>query len=296
MPGARFDAVQVPVARRWPDRIGSYELVRSLGAGGMGVVFEARHRAAGDRVALKLMTPGARGAHEEERFSREIVALGCLEHESVVRLLDFGRSADGLRFLVMEYIPGLTLSQLVAQSGPQPAERALPLLRQLCAAMAEAHAAGIAHRDLKPSNVMVSTCRRRGQRVKVIDFGLAKLPGAEPSNEASNPGIFVGTPGYAPPEVWSSSGGGGAGDGIGKGGEARGDVYALGLIAHHLLTACGPPDPIEALLHRSRRVIADSRRHGPSWLPPLISRCLSNDPRRRFADAGELLRALPPMA
>jgi serine/threonine-protein kinase len=203
-----------------------------------------------------------------------------------VRLLDFGRSTDGLRFLVMEYIPGLTLSQLVAQGGPQPVECALPILRQLYAAMAEAHAAGIAHRDLKPSNVMVSTCSRRGQRVKVIDFGLAKVPGAQHGEPSSNPGIFVGTPGYAPPEVWSCV----------PGEEARGDVYALGLIAHHLLTACAPPDPVEALLHRSRHVIADSRRHGPSWLSPLISRCLSNDPRRRFADAGELLRALPPMA
>jgi serine/threonine-protein kinase len=183
----------------------------------------------------------------------------------------------------MEYVPGMTLGELVARGGPLPVRHALSLLGQLCGAIAEAHAAGIAHRDLKPSNVMVMSRLRRADWIKVIDFGLVKLPGANTSLDTTLPGIFLGTPGYAPPEVWSRSGLV----------EARGDVYGIGLIAHYLLTACAPPDPVETMVHNSRRIIADLERHVPVRLLSPIARCLANDPCARFADAGALLRALP---
>lgn len=269
--------------RRWPRRAGAYELTRFISAGGMGMVFEARHRFGGERVALKFMDPDAHYPQKEARFSREIIALRSLHHENTARLVDFGRTLEGLRFFAMEYVAGMTLGDLVAQNGPLPARRALALLRQLCGAMAEAHAAGIAHRDLKPSNVMVTTRVRRADWVKLIDFGLAKLPGITPPGESTVPGIFLGTPGYAPPEVWSHTGVV----------EATGDVYAIGLIAHHLFTGCAPPDAVEALVHRSQRLIADLERYVPSRLVSVITRCLSTDPQARFADAGELARALP---
>jgi eukaryotic-like serine/threonine-protein kinase len=269
--------------RRWPRRAGAYELTRFISAGGMGMVFEARHRFGGERVALKFMDPDARYPQKEARFSREIIALRSLHHENTARLLDFGRTIDGLRFFAMEYLEGVTLADLVTQSGPLPARRALSLLRQLCGAMAEAHGAGIAHRDLKPSNVMVTTRVRRADWIKVIDFGLAKLPGVSPPGESTVPGIFLGTPGYAPPEVWSRAGAV----------EATGDVYAIGLIAHHLFTGCAPPDAAEALVHNSRRVIADLERYAPARLVSVIARCLCTEPSARFADAGALALALP---
>jgi serine/threonine protein kinase len=270
-------------AREWPRRAGAYELTRFLSAGGMGMVFEARHRFDGARVALKFMDPDAHYPHKDLRFSREIIALRALRHENTARFVDFGRTLQGLRFLVMEYVAGVTLGDLVARGGPLPARRALSLLRQLCGAVAEAHAAGIAHRDLKPSNVMVTSRVRHADWIKVIDFGLVRLPGADSRLETTVPGIFLGTPGYAPPEVWSRTG-------IV---EARGDVYGIGLIAHHLLTGCSPPDPVEALVHHSHRIISDLERYVPARLISVIARCLSNDPNARFADAGQLLQALP---
>jgi serine/threonine protein kinase len=270
-------------SRRWPRRAGAYELTRFISAGGMGMVFEARHRFGGERVALKFMDPDARYPQKEARFSREIIALRSLHHENTARFVDFGRTLDGLRFFAMEYVAGVTLADLVAREGPLPARRALSLLRQLCGAMAEAHAAGIAHRDLKPSNVMVTTRVRRADWIKVIDFGLAKLPGVTPPGESTVPGIFLGTPGYAPPEVWSQAGAV----------EVTGDVYAIGLVAHHLFTGCAPPDATEALVHNSRRVIADLERYVPARLVSVLARCLSTEPRARFADAGALARALP---
>lgn len=271
------------IARQWPRRAGAYELTRFLSAGGMGMVFEARHRFEGTRVALKFMDPDAHYPHKDLRFSREIIALRSLVHENTARFLDFGRTREGLRFLVMEYVAGVTLGELVAREGALPTRPALALLRQLCGAVAEAHAAGIAHRDLKPSNVMVTTRVRRGDWIKVIDFGLVRLPGADSTLETSVPGVFLGTPGYAPPEVWLRTGVV----------EEHCDVYGIGLIAHHLLTGCSPPDPVETLVHHSARIIADLERYVPARLISVIARCLSTDPNARFADAGQLLHALP---
>jgi serine/threonine-protein kinase len=268
--------------RAWPKRAGAYELVRFLAAGGMGMVFEARHRYGGHRVALKFMNPDAHYPHRDERFSREIVALRMLRHENTARFVDFGRTRAGLRFLVMEYVSGVTLGELVANEGALPTRRALLLIEQLCGALAEAHAAGIAHRDLKPSNVMVTTRVRRADWIKVIDFGLVKLPDANASLDATAPGIFLGTPGYAPPEVWSRR----------TMVAARADVYGIGLVAHHLLTGCAPPEPVETLVQNSRRLIADLERQVPARLVAPLARCLANDPDARFANAAELLRAL----
>jgi serine/threonine-protein kinase len=268
--------------REWPKRAGAYELVRYLAAGGMGLVFEARRRSGGERVALKFMDPDADYPDKDERFSREITALRILRHENTARLIDFGRTLEGLRFLVMEYVPGMTLGELVARDGAVPLRHALSLLRQLCGAIGEAHAAGLAHRDLKPSNVMVTTRLQRADWIKVIDFGLVRLPDASSSMDTTLPGVFLGTPGYAPPEVWTRVGVV----------EARADVYGIGLIAHHLLTACPPPDPVETLVHNSRRIIADLERYVPARLVGPIARCLSSDPNARFADARGLLRAL----
>jgi serine/threonine-protein kinase len=249
----------------------------------MGMVFEARHRFGGERVALEFMDPDAHYPQKEARFSREIIALRTLHHENTARFVDFGRTLEGLRFFAMEYVAGTTLGDLVSRGGPLPTRRGLSLLRQLCGAMAEAHAAGIAHRDLEPSNVMVTTRVRRADWIKLIDFGLAKLPGVSPPGESTLPGIFLGTPGYAPPEVWSRGGAV----------EATGDVYAIGLIAHHLFTGCAPPDAAEALVANSRRVIIDLQRYVSERVVSVIARCLTTEQGARFADACELARALP---
>lgn len=270
-------------ARRWPKRLGKYDLVRYLNAGGMGIVFEGTSRVSGLAVAVKFMDPDAVYPQKEERFSREIIALRLLRHEHVVRLMDFGHTEDGLRYLVMEYVSGWTLSELIARQGALSARRALAILRQLCGALAEAHALGIAHRDLKPSNVMLQARLQAGDRIKLIDFGLARLPGTCAEHARGSPGLFVGTPGYAPPEAWANANACGA----------RGDVYGIGLIARHLLTGAPPPDLVDAAAHDRCRLVDELGRCTPAWLVHIVARCLAIEPEGRFADASEVLRALP---
>ena len=156
-------------------RYGQYQLVRKLGSGGMGDVFLAEHVLMKRPCALKLIHPEAAADPTAlARFEREVQATSSLTHPHTIEVYDYGHTDDGTFYYVMEYLPGLSLEQMLAQFGPLPAGRVIYLLRQACSALAEAHAAGLVHRDLKPGNLYVSERGGLCDFVKVLDFGLVK--------------------------------------------------------------------------------------------------------------------------
>jgi serine/threonine-protein kinase len=271
-------------------KLGQYQLKRHLGTGGMGEVYLAEHLLLKQPCAIKLIRPEHAGDPATlRRFEREVQATARLKHWNTVQIFDYGRTADGTFYYVMEYLPGLTLEQLVKQHGPLPLGRAVRLLRQACLALREAHALGLIHRDIKPANIMV--CERGGvpDVVKLLDFGLVKTVGLDrPGESLTQEGGIAGTPAYMSPEQASGQ------DHL----DGRTDIYSLGAVAYFLLTGF-PPFPrdkamqvLVAHIHEPVRPLTDLRAEVPADLQEVVLRCLEKDPARRFADVGSLHHAL----
>jgi serine/threonine-protein kinase len=284
----RIELLHREVARA--RQLGQYRLKQLLGAGGMGEVYLAEHVLLKQPCAIKLIRPERAGdsAHLR-RFEREVQATARLKHWNTVQIFDYGHAADGTFYYVMEYLPGLTLEQLVQQHGPLPPGRAVRLLRQACRALREAHGLGLVHRDIKPANVMV--CERGGAHdvVKLLDFGLVKAVGLGGGDDKlTQEGVLAGTPAYMSPEQAAGQ----------EGLDARADIYSLGAVAYFLL-AGQPPFPrgsalaaIAAHLREPVRPLAGIRTDVPADLEAVVLRCLEKDPARRFADVGGLGEAL----
>jgi serine/threonine-protein kinase len=207
-------------------RVGQYRLMELLGVGGMGEVYRAEHLMLRRPCAVKLIRPERAGDPENlRRFEREVRATATLTNWHTVEVYDYGHAADGTFYYAMEYLPGLTVDQLVAQHGPVPPERAVHLLRQVCVALREAHAIGLVHRDIKPGNVIVGQRGGIADVAKLLDFGLVRAERAGAAGDtATGAGVLVGTPAYMAPEQ--------------AGGEpvdARTDIYSLGAVAYFLL-------------------------------------------------------------
>jgi serine/threonine protein kinase len=280
---------------------GKYEILSKVGAGGMASVYKARHVAFGEVLALKLV--GTRLAHDPDflkRFRNEAVITRRLHHPNAVRVEDLDATEDGRPFIVMEYVDGRSLRELVRTDGPQPLARAVAVARQVCAALQAAHALGITHRDIKPDNILLGRGPDGAEHVKVLDFGIAKVrETTEGEGEGYTPtrtGMIVGTPQYISPE-----------QAMGKRGEevdGRADLYslgvvlyemvtgrlpfqsdtAMGMLLHHLQTAPTPPD-----LARPDLAI-------PAPLTDVLMRALRKDREQRYANAGEMLQALDAVA
>jgi serine/threonine-protein kinase len=269
-------------------RLGQYELGRRLGAGGMGEVYLAEHRLLRRPCAVKLIRPERCGDPVSlSRFEREVRATATLTHPNTVQIYDYGRAEDGTFYYAMEFLPGMTLEQLVGRFGPLPPARAIHLLRQVCGALCEAHAAGLVHRDIKPSNIVI--CERGGRRdvAKLLDFGLVLATGVRGSDGAPEGGI-VGTPAYMAPEQAAGL----------ELLDARADLYGLGAVGYFLLTG-DPPFQREGLgrvlaAHRSEPATFPDRLAGalPADVKAVVLRCLEKDPARRYPDAGSVERAL----
>jgi hypothetical protein len=202
--------------------MGSYRLGALIGEGGMGEVWEAHHRLLARPAAIKLIRP-ARTLDETASGSRVQV----LRSPHTIQLYDFGVTADGRFYLVMELLDGIDLESLVREFGPQPPSRVIHLLRQACESLAEAHARGLVHRDIKPANIELCHLGLEYDFVKILDFGLAKRDSSSAKAQSllSAPGMAPGTPAYLPPEVAT-------GDGF----DGRLDLYALGCVGYFLLT------------------------------------------------------------
>jgi serine/threonine protein kinase len=256
---------------------GKYRIVRLIGEGGMGQVYEAEHATVGRRFAVKFLRPHLASNEEAlARFRREARAAGALDSEHIATVTDFDVAADGSPFLVMEYLEGRSLGQLLAEEGPLPVPRAAGALLQVCRGLEVAHAAGILHRDLKPDNLFVVRRADGSERVKILDFGIAKLMySAEPLPIQT--GGAIGTPFYMAPEQ-------ARGD---KAVDERIDVYALGVILYELLSGekphpgdCG--NAVLAHVLTKSAVPLDTVRSGlPPPLVELVHRALAFEPRDR---------------
>ena len=205
--------------KRQREKVGPYRLVRRLGRGAMGVVWEARHALLRRPTAVELLAPGTEGERALARFEREVQLTAGLTHPSTIAIYDYGRTADGIFYHAMELLRGLNLQQLVAFDGPLPAGRVVGLLKQACGALSEAHAAGLIHRDIKPANIMICLYGGIPDFVKLLDFGLVKdltappvegeplpLPPGADDGLLSQDGSLLGTPLYMAPEGMSDPG------------------------------------------------------------------------------------------
>jgi serine/threonine protein kinase len=250
------------------------EILSFIGQGGMGAVYQARQKQLDRVVALKILPPGTdRDAAFAERFAREARALARLNHPGIVTIHDFGQ-ADGLFFFIMEFVDGVTLRQLL--NGHRiSAREALAIVPQICDALQFAHDQGIVHRDIKPENILLD---RRG-RVKVADFGLAKIigpggpdlpagPQTDPAPPTGPTGI-MGTPDYMAPEQTDHPGAV----------DHRADIYALGVVFYQMLTG---ELPTGKFAPPSQRVLIDVR------LDEVVLRALEKQPERRYQQAGEI--------
>jgi serine/threonine-protein kinase len=276
-------------AERRAEQIGQYVLKCKLGEGGMGEVWLAEHALLKRPCAVKFIRPDL-AAHPATaaRFTREVQAVTGLTHLNTVRVYDYGRAEYSSFYYVMEYLDGPTLEGLVRRGGPLPPGRVVYLLRQLCGALAEAHAAGLVHRDLKPGNVIVATLGGQRDVAKLLDFGLVQDLSADADGRLTRTGTVLGTPAYMSPEQAAGE----------SAVDARGDVYGLGAVAFFALTGrppfqgktlgqllaahrCEPPPPL-----------TDFRPDVPADLAAVVARCLAKDPNDRFPSAAHLDRAL----
>ncbi len=265
-----------------------YTVVRRLGRGGMGVVYEARHLALGRSVALKVLkSDRARESVARARFEREARAAASVGSEHIVEVHDFGTTPEGEPYIVMEMLEGLDLAALIAKEGALAPGRALGIARQLGRALAAAHDKGIIHRDLKPENVFVVD-RDGKDFVKLLDFGISKIHDSdEPALTGSD--VLLGTPRYMAPE------------------QARGDtdldgrvdVYGLGVILYELLTARVPflgrtsLEIVQKHLHAEPEPIRSQRPEVTEEVERVVMRALAKDRDERFQTVRDLCAALP---
>ena len=275
-----------------PARIGDYEILRVLGAGGMGIVYEARQQSPRRRVALKVIHPAFVSAHWLRQFEREAEILGHLHHPGVAMIYEAGvaeveypgRPLCRLPFLAMEYIEGIPLDRFATEHALDTRQR-LELLALICDAVQHAHDHGIVHRDLKPSNILVDA----QAQPKVLDFGIARVSGAEWQvlTAATATDQFVGTVPYMSPEQV-----GGAPRTI----DVRSDVYSLGVILYELLTGRLPIDTRHSSLPEAIRAIREDEPSRPGSLDAtlrgdidsIVGKALRKEKHRRYATAGEL--------
>ena len=248
------------------DIAGRYTLEREVGRGGMGAVWLGTDRVLGRQVALKRLgrPPGA-GTTDFERAEREARLAARLNHPHVVAVFDLIEEGEE-HWLVMEYVEGRTLSELVREDGALTPDEAAPLLRQAADALAAAHESGIVHRDVKPSNILVTA---EGQ-VKLSDFGIAR---AEADASLTQTGLVTGSPAYLAPEVAS-----------GQMATAAADVWSLGATAYHALAGTPPYEVGDNLMGALYRIVHEEPPHlaNAGWLGVLLDNTMTKDPADRW--------------
>jgi tRNA A-37 threonylcarbamoyl transferase component Bud32 len=273
-------------------QLGQYKLRQLIGRGGMGEVYLAEHQLLKRDCAIKLIRPEQAGDPKAlARFEREVRATAKLSHWNSVEVFDYGRTEDGTFYYAMEYLPGMSVADLVDKHGPLPASRAIYLLRQTCDALAEAHALGLIHRDIKPANIF--SAQRGGvyDVAKLLDFGLAK-PLVRSTNadesQLTQEGAITGSPLYMSPE-----------QAVGETEpDSRSDIYSLGAVAYFMLTGRPPfvdDKPLKILFAHARDPVtppSELRAEVPSDLEAVILRCLEKRPGDRYQSVSALEEAL----
>ena len=267
-----------------------YRLNERLGGGGMGTVYRATHLLIDRPVAIKVLSQRFVGDDTAQlRFRREARAAGRMQHPNAVSVTDFGATADGYLYIVMELLEGHTLRDVLMRDAPLDIARAVSIMLQTCAAVAAAHEAGLIHRDLKPANIFIAQRPDTLAVVKVLDFGVAKFAVEEQADDdyetLTQVGALIGTPRYMSPEQCSGSGPV----------TAASDVYSLGIILYEMLSGA-PPFNAETPLAIVFRQVSEPPPPLPASVPEklraIIERALAKDPLKRFANAEEFRQEL----
>ncbi len=269
--------------------LGSYRIVRELGRGGMGTVYLAEHTLLGRQAAIKVLRPESSANHTlVTRFFNEARAATAIRHLGIVEVYDFGYGDDGVAYIAMEYLRGESLSRRLGRGRLEPAQ-ALTVIRQIASPLAAAHRAGIVHRDLKPDNVFVVPDDEAagGERVKLLDFGVAKLSAELTSGDQTHSGVIVGTPTYMAPEQCR-----------GVTVDHRADLYSMGCILFRLLTG-GPPftgegvgDVLTGHIHLPPPFPSTSVPGLDPAIDDLVVRLLAKRPDDRPRTVEEVVRAI----
>ena len=271
-------------------KLGPYEIVAPLGAGGMGEVYRARDAKLGRDVAIKVLAAEYAQSRERlQRFEQEARAASALNHPNIITIYEVGQT-DGTSYIAMEYVEGRTLRQLL-DAGPVPLKKALGIAAQVADGLAKAHSAGLVHRDLKPENVMLTS----DGFAKILDFGLVKLAMPTGSSSqaptlaapATHPGMVMGTAGYMSPEQ-------------ARGGEVdfRSDQFSLGTLLYEMVTGKQPfrressAQTLAAIIEDEPRPVTEANPRTPAPVRWIVERCLAKDPEERYAATRDLARDL----
>ena len=265
---------------------GKYKIDKLIKQGGMGAVYRGKHVLMDKTVAIKVLKPSLAGDDAVvARFSREAKAASKISHPHAVSVTDFGEAENGVVFLVMEYLDGRTLKEVIAAEGPLQLERAANIVRQVAGALDAAHSQGVIHRDLKSENIML--VRHDGDEwAKVLDFGIAKILQSHDHGESdiTHANLVVGTPQYMSPEQCSQSGAL----------DARSDVYSLGIILYEMLAGrvpFGGESPTVIMMKQVQDPapsVLSVRPDLPESVDGVIKKALAKQPIDRYQSAGEL--------
>jgi eukaryotic-like serine/threonine-protein kinase len=270
-----------------------YRVERVIGVGGMGVVVSAHHTQLEERVALKFLLPEClNNAEAVERFIREAKAAVRIRSEHIARIIDVGKLDNNAPYMVMEYLEGADLANVVTERGGLPPQEAVDYVLQACEAIAEAHALGIVHRDLKPSNLFLTTYADGSPLVKVLDFGISKLLETEGVKGLTSTSATMGSPVYMSPEQIRST----------KTVDARSDIWSLGVILFELLSGKPPfggdgaTGVLASILMDAPIPLKQAAPHVSADLAAVVASCLEKAVDNRPATVADLAFALLPFA
>ncbi|HVH41689.1 MAG TPA: serine/threonine-protein kinase, partial [Labilithrix sp.] len=268
-----------------------YRLDKVAGEGGMGIVYAAEHLVLKQRVAVKVLLPDAMTSEAiVERFAREARAAAKIDSEHVARVLDAGTTASGSPFLVMEYLEGCDLEELLDLQKTLPVREAVDYLVQALEGLVHAHAANLVHRDLKPANLFLA-CRPDGSNaIKLLDFGISKSTRGKPEDKRLTGQHVLGSPVYMSPEQLRNA----------TDIDARADIWSIGVVAYEMLIGEPPFDGdgvgeiFAAILEKDAVPATVKNAKIPKALSDVVAKCLRRDPKERWQDAAQLARALAP--
>lgn len=266
---------------------GNYRIEKMIGSGGMGAVFQATHLALGNNVAVKVLAPElASDTSLVKRFQREARVGGNLMHPNIVRVQDFGKTDDGVLFMVMEFVDGETLAGKLLKNTRLSLDETIVIVEALCDALTTAHKNNLLHRDLKPANVLIGKLNGRDV-VKLLDFGIVKLlQPDEHQSQLTAVGQVFGTPLYMAPEHL-----------MGLTLSAQADLYSLGVMTYEMLTGALPADQedLRKLLEAKMKAIPSVTDHAsdlPAALDEVFTKALASNPEARYATANDFLQAI----